>query len=345
MKTSIKTCLIATIILSFSIAALAQEKSKTLSKEYTNPVFDYDFPDPNLIKAKDGYFYAYSTQANWTNRNAGGPFVTPIIRSKDLMNWKFVGDGFLKRPNWKSDGGIWAPDAEFYKGKYYLYYSVSIWDDPNPGIGLAITDKPEGPFTDFGKVFLSKEIDVKNSIDPILIVEKGKPYLFWGSFNGIYGVPLSPDGKKVIGEKFLIAGNAYEGTYIFKKDNYYYFLGSIGTCCALEKSTYKVLAGRSLKLEGPYIDADGKLLTDNGGTLVVAANSGETGFIGTGHNGDVFTDDEGKYWMLYHAYKKSNPKDGRIMLLDELIWVNGWPQVKNKQPSTTAAKGPVFKAK
>ncbi len=342
MKIKFVTCTLVSVLSVCSIILNAQPKSKNEDGSYTNPVFDFDFPDPNLIKAKDGYYYAYSTQANWTKRKAGGPYITPIIRSKNLINWTFVKDGFLKKPDWKTEGGIWAPDATYYKGKYYLYYSVSIWDDPNPGIGLAIADKPEGPFTDYGKLFLSKEINVKNSIDPFLMLDNGKPYLFWGSFNGVYGVPLSPDGKKISGDKFLIAGNAYEGTYIFKKNNYYYFLGSIGTCCALEKSTYKVLAGRSLKLEGPYMDADGKPLTNNGGTLVVAANKGDVGFIGTGHNGDIFTDDEGKDWMFYHAYKKSKPTDGRIMLLDELIWENGWPAIKDKQPSTVKTKGPVF---
>jgi hypothetical protein len=29
---------------------------------YTNPVIDADFPDPALIHAPDGYYYAYATQ-------------------------------------------------------------------------------------------------------------------------------------------------------------------------------------------------------------------------------------------------------------------------------------------
>src|SRR3546814_407986 len=176
---------------------------------FQNPVFNKDFPDPNLVKAPDGYFYAYSTQANHGN----GGLVIPILRSKDLVNWEGMGAALEKKPDWKAKGGIWAPDAVYYKGLYRLYYSYSTWGDPNPGIGLAVSEKPEGPFRDLGKVFLSKEIGVENSIDAFFIEDEGTPYLFWGSFHGIYGVELNADGTRVRGEKFRIAGDAYEATY------------------------------------------------------------------------------------------------------------------------------------
>lgn len=323
-------------------AGLQYSVAQTAPGSFKNPVFDHDFPDPNLVKAPDGYFYAYSTQANWSKYSAGEPYVTPIVRSKDLMNWEFIADAMTKKPDWKKEGGIWAPDATYHNGKYYLYYSFSTWGDPNPGIGLAISDKPEGSFTDKGKVFLSKEIGVDNSIDPFLMVEDNKLYLIWGSFHGIYGVELGEDGIGRKSDKFMIAGTAYEGAYIYKKDDYYYFFGSTGTCCEGEKSTYKVLAGRSKSFKGPYIDAAGKPLNENGGTLVVEGNTGATGFVGPGHNGDIFNDSKGDTWMLYHAFKKEEPTKGRVMLLDKIEWIEGWPTIKNKQPGVEEQKGPVF---
>lgn len=333
------------ILLGGAGSGIAQESPQPSQAEntYQNPVFNNDFPDPNLVKAPDGYFYAYSTQTNWTKNGLGGPYVTPVIRSKNLVNWELVGDAQTKKPDWKADGGIWAPDATLHNGKYYLYYSYSIWDDPNPGLGLAISDKPQGPFTDKGKVFLSKEIGVANSIDPFLHVQDNRLYLFWGSFNGIFGVEVSEDGITRKSEKFQIAGSAYEGAYIYQKDGYYYFLGSVGTCCEGDKSTYKVLAGRSKTFKGPYVDAAGKPLNQNGGTLVMEGNTGDSGFVGPGHNGDIYTDSNGDTWMLYHAYKKTDDKRGRVMLLDKIEWVNGWPQVKNKQPGLGEQAGPVFK--
>ncbi len=64
---------------------------------YQNPVFNHDFPDPNLVKANDGYFYAYSTNANWKEENFGGQYTIPILRSKNLINWQVVGDALPKK--------------------------------------------------------------------------------------------------------------------------------------------------------------------------------------------------------------------------------------------------------
>lgn len=323
------------------IAHAAGDTANTKNLTYQNPVFNHDFPDPNLVQAKDSFFYAYSTQASWKKENFGGTYFLPIIRSKNLVDWQVVGDALTKKPDWKSEGGIWAPDASFHNNRYFLYYSYSTWGDPNPGIGVATSDKPEGPFTDHGKLFFSKEIGVNNSIDPFFFEEDGKPYLIWGSFNGIYGVELTEDGLHVKGEKFQVGGNAYEGSFIYKKNNYYYYLGSTGTCCEGAKSTYKVNVTRSASFKGPYIDKEGKRLLENGGTLLLQKDAGEDGFIGPGHNGDIVTDKAGKTWMIYHAFDKKNPSR-RVMLLDKIDWKDGWPVIENSQASFTPHERPVF---
>ncbi len=286
-------------ILSFSLqpeivwAQAGASNNRQEKLTYQNPVFDHNFPDPNLVLGNDGYYYAYSTQADWTKDNLGGPYVIPILRTKDLVNWEVVGPALAKKPDWKPEGGIWAPDAVFYKGKYYLYYSFSTWGDPNPGVGLAVASKPEGPFTDLGKLFLSKEVGVDNSIDAFFFEDKGTPYLIWGSFHGIYGIELSEDGTRLKGEKFQLAGTAYEGSLIYKKGKYYYYVGSTGTCCEGEKSTYQVKVGRAKKFKGPYLDKDRQPLLENGGTLLLQKNAGPTGFVGPGHNGDIVKDKSG----------------------------------------------------
>ena len=318
------------------VAALSAD-----SATYQNPIFNHDFPDPNLVQAKDGYYYAYSTQASWKKEGFGGTYVIPILRSKNLVTWEVVGDALQKKPDWKSEGGIWAPDAARYRNKYFLFYSFSTWGDPNPGIGVATSKKPQGPFTDHGKLFLSKEIGVANSIDAVLWVESGKPYLIWGSFHGIYGVPLSRKGTRLNGEKFQIAGNAFEGSLIYKRDSFYYFFGSTGTCCEGAKSTYRVLVGRATNFKGPYIDKEGKPLLQNGGTLLLEKNGGDDGFTGPGHNGDIVTDKAGQTWMIYHAFDKKQPSR-RVMLLDKIDWQDGWPVMAGTQPSFRPQPAPTF---
>lgn len=315
-------------------------------KTYVNPVFTPVLADPSVLKAGE-FFYAYGTEDNWGPE--GGHKLVPIVRSKDLVDWEFVNNAFQAKPTWKNDGGIWAPNVAKVGEEYFMYYSFSTWGDPNPGIGLAIAQKPEGPFIDQGKLFLSQEIGVDNSIDAFFIEEGGKKYLFWGSFHGIYAIGLSDDGKSIQGEKVKIGDTHLEASYVLKKDNKYFYFGSAGSCCAGINSTYKVVVAKSDNLLGPYLDKSGNdIATGNFGELLLRGNEVAYGFAGPGHNGHVMTDDEGSDWLLYHAIPKNNPllQNGasrRPLMLDRLFWQDGWPLIEGGMPSLTTKPAPVIK--
>jgi len=116
---------------------------------FENPVLDADFPDPTVIRAKDGYFYAYATQTHVQ----GKLHHIQVTRSKDLVNWERLPDALPERPVWadKPEPKFWAPHVSEADGKYFMYYSA----DPNTLTGLclavAVADKPAGPFKDIGK--------------------------------------------------------------------------------------------------------------------------------------------------------------------------------------------------
>ena len=134
-----------------------------------------------------------------------------------------------------------------------------------------------------------------------------------------------------------MAGTAYEGTYIHKKDGYYYFFASIGTCCEGLNSTYTTVVGRSENLFGPYVDKKGGNMLDNKHEILIHKNSA---FVGTGHNSEIVTDNAGNDWFFYHAVSVKNP-EGRMLLMDKIEWKDGWPSVKGTSPSIEAEK-PVF---
>lgn len=294
---------------------------------YMNPVYGSSLPDPTVIKAADGYFYLFATE---DIRN------TPVLQSSDLTTWKLLGTAFTDqtRPDFEPSGGLWAPDINYINGQYVLYYSMSKWGGEHTcGIGSATSMKPEGPFTDRGKLFRSNEINVQNSIDQFFFEDEGKKFLFWGSFHGIFAIELSDDGLSVRkgAEKQQVAGTAYEGTCIFKRDGYYYLFASIGTCCEGIKSTYTTVVGRSQNLFGPYLNKSGLSMSSNNHEILIHGNAR---FAGTGHNSEVITDKQNKTWILYHAVDKSNPK-GRFLMLDEVQWENGWPFVEGNTPNLT----------
>lgn len=305
-----------------------------VSDIYRNPVVDYSLPDPSIIYGNDGYYYLYATE---DIRNL------PIHRSKDLVNWEFIGTAFKDdtRPDFEPKGGLWAPDINKIGNKYVLYYSMSRWGGEwTCGIGCAVSEKPEGPFTDCGMMFRSNGIKVQNSIDPFYIEDSGKKYLFWGSFRGLYYIELTKDGLKVKEgcEPTKIAGTAYEGTYIHKRDGYYYLFASIGTCCEGIKSTYTTVVGRSKSLFGPYLNKKGEPMMDNKHEVLIGKNKQ---FVGTGHNSEIVTDDNGTDWIMYHAVKVDEPH-GRVLMLDKVEWKDGWPVVNNDTPSLMSER-PKFK--
>ena len=302
-------------------------KSDDKATTYTNPVIDNNAPDPTVIRAKDGTFYAYSTMMYGN---------VPVYKSQDMINWEYIGGAFRKGevPKFVPKANIWAPDINYIEGKYVLYFSMSTWGGEwEAGIGRAVADSPEGPFTNAKLLFNSKQIGVQNSIDPVVFQEDGRKYLIWGSFRGIYLTELTEDGLELIDSKDLlkIAGTAYEGTYILKRKGYYYLFASIGSCCNGLNSTYQTVVGRSKSLFGPYVDKQGRKMLDNYHEILL---SGDDAVKGPGHDSQILTDDKGQDWIYYHGVDVNEVKAGRKMYLDQVNWgKDGWPTIGNGYPA------------
>ena len=302
---------------------------------YSNPVIRSSVPDPTIIQVGDGSFYLYSTE---DVRNL------PIYHSYDLVNWTFTGTAFTNatRPTFEPNGGLWAPDINYINGKYVLYYAMSVWGGEwTCGIGVAVADRPEGPFTDLGKLFQSNEIGVQNSIDANYVEDGGKKFLFWGSFRGIYGIELTDDGLNLKNglqtTKQQVAGTAFEAVYIHKQGKYYYIFASWGSCCNGLNSTYRTVVGRSENLWGPYTDKQGRSMMQNNYEIVIRENSA---FVGVGNNSRIVRDRAGNDWILYHGYSVAIGT-GRHLFLDKIVWVDDWPTILGYSPSIEADV-PVF---
>ena len=297
-------------------------------ERFKNPIINVSLPDPSVIKASDGYFYLYATE---DIRNL------PIYKSKDLIKWEYVGTAFTNenRPSPVGTGMLWAPNINIIDGVYTLYYSLGFWGQGSKcSIGVALADKPEGPFVDYGTVVHSKDIGVHNSIDPFMIEEDGKKYLFWGSLYGIYAIELTDNGLKVKegAKPIKITGNSVEGSYIYKRNGYYYYFGSRGRCCEGANSNYHVIYGRAESLLGPYYTQSGKKLLDGNYDTLLKGNS----FVaGPGHHARFIKDDDGQEWIIYHGYLMSDPDNGRVIFMDPLYWKDDWPYMKDGVPSET----------
>jgi arabinan endo-1,5-alpha-L-arabinosidase len=326
---------------------------------YANPVFDVDFPDPTVIRASDGAYYAYATQTEIDGRTVN----IQVARSEDLVHWKHLGDALPVKPAWANQTQkFWAPHVSQHGDTFYMYYSA----DPNTLTGLclavATAKSPGGPFTDIGKPLKCGESFV--NIDPMSYDDAatGKRLLYWGSgFQAIRVQELAADrtsfmpGSQPIELVRPIKDEnpdnymrLIEGAWVVKRGGYYYLFYSGDNCCG-DKAHYAVMVARSKSATGPFetlAEARGK------GTSVILERNQR--FIAPGHN-SIVTDDAGDDWIFYHAIdsrerllKSSIGGDRdvrRIMLMDRIVYRNGWPQIESSAPSTARRKAPLVRAK
>lgn len=332
-----------TLVLCFGCAGMASAQ-----QTYQNPVIRNSAPDPSIIKAQDGYYYMVATEDIHN---------VPIFRSRNLVDWKQTGTAFTdaSRPTFLTDGAVWAPDISHVGGKYVMYYSLSKWGEgTNNGIGVATADRPEGPYTDRGKLFTSSEIGVDNSIDPFFYADdNGRNYLFWGSFKGIYCIELAEDGLSVKSgaTKTKVINNTVEASSIIKHGGYYYFIGSWGTCCEGANSTYKLVMARSTSLTSGYKNKAGQSVLSDGVITTVRNDltdllTGDgTNVIGPGHCSEIVQDNDGNYWFVYHGFDAKDVDAGRQVFLSQVKWGDdGWPYIEGGHPVVTAQTAPALPA-
>lgn len=305
---------------------LTPEMLGSLTEDYTRSVSDTNpanwkkanTHDPSIIHAKDGYYYSYSTDAQKGSLVVKGVHVR---RSPDLVNWTFVGKALSEVPEeaLSINGAdyVWAPQVIYLNGRYYMYYCTSAFGRKLSYIGLAIADKPEGPFVPAGKILSCIESDPVNTIDPNVMYDaSGNLWMVYGSFfGGIYIIRLDSktglrlEGDTGWGKKIAGGGHAaLEGPCIIQNGDYYYLFLSMGDL----NNDYSVRVARcpvSEGIDGTYRDYAGNDMNDAVGSSVRLmgnkilgsfAFEGEFGIRSPGGQ-HVIQDEDGKFFIASHT--------------------------------------------
>jgi arabinan endo-1,5-alpha-L-arabinosidase len=323
------------------------------SGRYINPILDWDFPDPAVIHAPDGFYYAYATQTlredKWINIQAA--------RSADLIHWEHLGDALPEKPVWaRETQDFWAPSVIYDGSTYFLYYSATpdLFHRPERGhcLAIATSASPAGPFVDMGAPLLLGEgfefIDPMAYDDPVT----GKRLLYWGSgFQPIRVQELAPDrmsfarGSRPVD---LIWPNPVKGAFprlveacwIHRHDDFYYLFYSGDNCCGPD-AEYGVMVARSTSPTGPFETLEQARGVPHSLMLFKSER-----WLAPGHN-CIVTDKAGDAWIIYHAIDVNRPRQRqedeinsrRILLIDRIEWKDGWPHVGT--PSDEPRPGPV----
>lgn len=289
-------------IILLAAASLSAKKEKRMSG---NPILPEFHADPEvLFSEQTGQFYIYSTTdgaPGW-----GGYYFT-AFSSPNLVDWRHEGiilDLGTKQVPWAS-GNAWAPciiEKRVSTGwKYYFYYSGHNPDNNRKAIGVAIADKPTGPFRDLGQPLINdrpegvrggQQIDVDVFHDPV----SGKDYLYWG--NGyMAGAELASNMTSLVPgtttvltpEGGTLADYAYrEAPYVFFRNGIYYFLWSVDDTGS---PNYHVAYGTSRSPLGPIEVAK---------QPIVLIQRPDAGIFGPAHNSVLQLPGKDEWYIVYH---------------------------------------------
>jgi arabinan endo-1,5-alpha-L-arabinosidase len=309
-------------------------------RTYLNPILDHDFPDPAVILAPDGYYYAYGTQTlrdgRWIN--------IQVARSPDLVHWEEIGDALPEKPVWaQSTQDFWAPSVIFDGTTYFMYYSAThdACHDPERGhcLAIATASSPAGPFVDMGMPLLLgvgfEYIDPMAYDDPVT----GKHLLYWGSgFQPIKVQELAADrtsfaaGSEPVNLVWPNSKGAFprlvEAAWVIRHDDFYYLFYSGDNCCGPD-AEYGVMVARSTSATGPF-----ETLEEARGVPHSLMLFKSERWLAPGHN-CIIDDRAGQTWIIYHAIDVDRPRQRqedeinsrRILMIDRINWKDGWPHV------------------
>lgn len=312
---------------------------------YENPILARDFPDPAVVQGPDGTYYAFATETL-----IDGTFYNiQVATSDDLVDWTWEGDALPGGVAWAEEGrSYWAPHVVHApeQDRYIMYFSAHHDQKDGKCLAVATSDDPLGPFTHDGDPLRCG--DGFEAIDPMAFddPDSDKTYLYWGS----HGEPIRvqeladtrtefKDGTEptavVPPDPDEPYGDLIEGAWTIHRDGTYYLFYSGDNCCG-ESAHYAVMVARADSPTGPFEtlgDAEGT----NRSTILTANDT----WRAPGHN-SVVRDAEGTDWIVYHAINRDQPTrstgtgarwDRRVMLMDRVVYEDGWPRIDGATPS------------
>jgi beta-xylosidase len=332
MSRSSALALVASLCISCSTPSLHAQATTKLSSQgfYADPevrIFDHQYwiyptrsvsaDDPAISQPPFNPLQTRLRQQHVIHKDYLLQTGLDAFSSPDLVHWtKHNSVLSLKNVAWAAYA-IWAPSAIHLNGKYYLFFAandIQKTDTFKGGIGVAVSDKPGGPFVDaIGKPLISKFEHGAQPIDPMVYQDDdGSIYLYYGGQGHCVVAMLSNDLKHVIpmpgGEfyKEITPANYVEGPFMIKRKGTYYFMWSEGDWGGPD---YGVAYAKSNSPIGPFARAGKILETDP----VIAK--------GPGHHSVLHIPNTDDWYVVYHRHPLgSTGISKRVMAIDKMVF-------------------------
>ena len=255
-----------------------------------NPIFTGWYADPEArIFGKEYWIYpTYSAKYD-------EQVFLDAFSSTDLVSWT-KHEHVLDTANVKwAKRAVWAPSITEKDGKYYLFFGANdIQNDQQyGGIGIAVSDKPEGPFKDYlGKPLIDKFHNGAQPIDQFVFKDIDSTYyLIYGGWRHCNIAKLNSDFTGFVrfddGSVFkeITPAGYVEGSFMFYKNGRYYFMWSEGGWTGPD---YSVAYAVSKSPFGPF-KRIGKILQQD-----------STVATGAGHHSIIHVPNTNDWFIVYH---------------------------------------------
>jgi beta-xylosidase len=258
-----------------------------------NPQFAGADPHAVFIGDELWVFPTGGPGVNWEADRFGA------FSSRDLRHWKTRGE-LIRREQiaWIKDDGapvhfLWAPAIATRGGRYYLYFSVGPQNPTPSRIGVAVADRPEGPYRDIGHPLIQGGGNGFEAIDPMVFVDprSGKAYLYAGGSAGatLRVWELGADMTSIAREIPVSTPPQFtEGAFLHAHGGTYYLSYSHGRWNGPDYSVHYATARSPI---GPWIYR-GAIL------------SGDARHQGPGHHSFVRTP-SGRWLIVYHRWERA----------------------------------------
>lgn len=282
------TFLLAVIL---SVNLYAQKKSSKTDTLFSgNPIFKGWYADPEAVIFDKKYWVFPTFSAPYKQQ-----LFLDAFSSTNLVDWKKhsrIIDTSVIKWAWRA---IWAPAIVENKKKYYLFFAANDIQSDNEagGIGVAVANKPDGPYKDLlGKPLIDKFYNGAQPIDQFVFKDKdGSHYIIYGGWKHCNIAKLSDDFTKI--EKFAdgttfkeITPESYvEGPVMFIRNGKYYFMWSEGGWTGPNYSVAYAIADSPF---GPFKRIDKILQQDP-----AIAN-------GAGHHSVIQIPGTDEWYIIYH---------------------------------------------
>jgi beta-xylosidase len=270
-----------------------------------NPIFPGWYADPEAA-VFDNTYWIYPTYSD----KYGKQVFFDAFSSKDLVHWDKHPDILDTAAVKWAHRAMWAPAIVHKGNKYYFFFGANDiqHDYAGGGIGVAVADKPEGPYKDYlGKPLVAKFYNGAQPIDQFVFHDKdGQYYLIYGGWQHCNIARLRDDfkGFKDTVFKEITPEKYVEGPLMFVRKGKYYFMWSEGGWTGPDYSVAYAVADSPM---GPFKRV-GKILQQD-----------STVATGAGHNSVINVPGTDRWYIIYHR-RPLTETDGnhRVVCIDEM---------------------------